>query len=386
MVEIPLVTYPAQVLEQHCLNVRHNQAGCARCETVCPAQAIHVQDAAVAVDPERCTGCGLCLHTCPAEVFTTHRWSERTVLTNVVELEDAPVDLFCACHPRPELALGKARSLRIPTCLAAMSPGAWFELGLERRVTARLDACHACPLSAAMSATADAVELANDWLRDAGHDARVACVDHVDESAHVSRSPVLDGAHRRTTRRGFFQSLFAPIKRELDQALDAPDAVWNGIDSPRHTPRLPAWMTLAAQAYVRSARPVRASPAAVWPEVHISEDCAACGSCTEYCPTGALAVDRSDGYTITFLPGACVDCRVCWASCPVGAITRSQSRTRNPFERRVMLRERVSDCAHCGRPAAGERTTCYWCAEEPPLLSILSDARRWLLDAQLINS
>jgi ferredoxin len=350
---------------------------------VCPSQAIRLHGTAVMVDFERCTGCGLCLHTCPAEVFTTSRWHERTVLTNVVELDDAPVELFCACHPRPDVVQGRAGSLRIPTCLAAMSPGSWFELGLQRDVTVRLDACADCALNAAVEAITNAVELANDWLCDAGHDARITCVDRIEESAALSRRAVLDGAHRRTTRRGFFQSLFGPAKRELERDADVPATSWTGDDAPKKIPRLPAWMANAAQAYAQGARAERATPATAWPAVSISADCVACGCCTEYCPTGALELRDFDDYAITFLPGQCVDCRVCWASCPVGAITRTQSPTPEPFQRRDVYHEHVSACVQCGRPAVSEQSVCYWCAEEPPMVLVLSDARRWLLDVPL---
>lgn len=48
----------------------------------------------------------------------------------------------------------------------------------------------------------------------------------------------------------------------------------------------------------------------------ISEDCAACGSCIDECPVGAISA--GDIYVID--AAACTDCGTCADACPVGAI------------------------------------------------------------------
>src|SRR5690606_29963634 len=142
----------------------HRGAACTRCMEICPAQAITVDGPTLSVDLDQCPGCGLCLHACPAEVFETKRWSERTPLANVEELETVGVEFFCKLHPHPEAGQRKSGGLQIPTCLAAMSPGAWFELGLKQTVRLRLDACAECALANAVSAIEAAAANANDWL------------------------------------------------------------------------------------------------------------------------------------------------------------------------------------------------------------------------------
>ncbi len=48
----------------------------------------------------------------------------------------------------------------------------------------------------------------------------------------------------------------------------------------------------------------------------ISDDCVACGACTEACPTGAIS--EGDGkYVID--AETCVSCGACADACPVGA-------------------------------------------------------------------
>ena len=48
----------------------------------------------------------------------------------------------------------------------------------------------------------------------------------------------------------------------------------------------------------------------------ISDDCIACGVCTDACPQGALSVE--DVCTVS---DACIDCGTCIDECPVGAIS-----------------------------------------------------------------
>ncbi|WP_027715060.1 DUF362 domain-containing protein [Desulfuromonas sp. TF] len=49
----------------------------------------------------------------------------------------------------------------------------------------------------------------------------------------------------------------------------------------------------------------------------ITEECIACGTCVDTCPTGAI-VEGGDIYTIN---DDCTECRACIDSCPVDAIT-----------------------------------------------------------------
>lgn len=51
----------------------------------------------------------------------------------------------------------------------------------------------------------------------------------------------------------------------------------------------------------------------------ISEDCAACGTCIDECPVGAI----SAGDIFSIDPKKCEDCGTCEEICPVGAISKA---------------------------------------------------------------
>ena len=50
----------------------------------------------------------------------------------------------------------------------------------------------------------------------------------------------------------------------------------------------------------------------------ITEDCAACGTCINECPVGAISA--GDIYKID--PELCADCGTCASVCPMGAIVQ----------------------------------------------------------------
>ncbi|MCI6250556.1 MAG: 4Fe-4S binding protein [Bacteroidales bacterium] len=49
----------------------------------------------------------------------------------------------------------------------------------------------------------------------------------------------------------------------------------------------------------------------------ISDDCIACGTCLDNCPSGAI----SEGEKYSINPDICVDCGTCADVCPSGAIS-----------------------------------------------------------------
>jgi ferredoxin len=48
----------------------------------------------------------------------------------------------------------------------------------------------------------------------------------------------------------------------------------------------------------------------------ITDDCIACGTCIDECPSGAI----SEGEKYSIDPNSCVDCGTCADVCPSGAI------------------------------------------------------------------
>ena len=120
---------------------------------------------------------------------------------------------------------------------------------------------------------------------------------------------------------------------------------------------------------------------ALWPTLSVADYCTACGACARYCPSGALSTRVVDGmFTHLFTPGMCVACGLCAQVCHSGALTRSYTSQSNPFEEKLMAERPIKTCRKCGSPALEALSgLCYWCANEPPMRSLMDNARDFLL-------
>jgi ferredoxin len=424
---------PAAVLADRCLWQRHQAAACSYCQDACPAGAIEFAGRTVQVNPDRCLGCGACLATCPVQCFETAAWSERSLLSTLARLGGPAVEIACRCHPAPQagsLPAGGADApvLQVGVCLAALSPGIWFEMGLEHAVGARLEYCADCPLAHLADYTRRAIDLANAWLQACGRPPRVA-VQTAEPAPEQAPGPISGQArgagaakggkapkarlvvsaerpilNRRDFLFGFARSSGPPaaalacLPAAAAGTADGSAADGGAADG-RLPPYQPAWLRRLAALYPSVAASPAASPAASsaglgrgdcgdcgeaeaggcahWPAMQVTAGCTACGACARYCPSGALATVIAGGvFEHHFMAGVCVACGLCAQVCAPGALLRGYAPDPTPFAARVVAQQPISACRKCGGaapPALGG--LCYWCANEPSMRSVVEGAR-----------
>lgn len=138
---------PAAVHNDRCLWQRHQDAACKYCLDACPSGALQLSRRQVMFNENRCLGCGVCLAACPVECFEPAGWSERSLVSTLARLKQPAVEVACKCHPAPQLGQQALPVLQINACLGAISPGLWFEIGLQYSVGVHLEYCSHCPLA-----------------------------------------------------------------------------------------------------------------------------------------------------------------------------------------------------------------------------------------------
>lgn len=369
----------ARFIELHldrCLNSRHFRAACDYCVKVCPSQAIKQNHRQIEIISERCTGCGLCLQECPAEVFVTKKWDERYTLNALPNSGIDKVTLFCDYHSNPK-SDNNSFSLQLPVCLGAMSKGIWFELGIKHEVVAMLDQCQNCPMSIAKDRIINSIEYGNEWLQACGYKANIVCMENVDNTVQEIKRSAISADKQRMSRRGFFLSFYKNATKSINNST--PGFLADKTGKRKRLPHVPKWINNLARAYPQEV-PETSAPA-YWPYIEINKACCACDACTEYCPTGALtSLVQEDSYNKYFTPGLCLNCHICMETCPKHAITRSQKPIALPFEEKNVFKNLIDYCPKCGQVALSIKHNglCYWCAEEPSIDNILHDARRVL--------
>jgi ferredoxin len=392
-VELSLMAATPQVVTPgRCLLQRNYASECRYCLDACPTQAVKFELRQPAVDVERCLGCGLCLVACPVECFETGDWSERSVVSALVKIGRPSVELACKSHPAPAVGNENSPVVQVNTCLAALSPGLWFEIGLKYHVKARLEYCSDCPMKKGAGYVRQAVSLAGVWLdscrQGMAPEGSILVQDGRDDP-DASRSRVVVSAERPIISRRDFLFGFARSSGPVDLALTRlpvdPEGEEPGLNA---APHVPAWLRRMAEVYPDTASNqvddgCSEAPEGAcihWPTMTVSEKCVACLSCSLNCPSGALVTKVTGShYEHLFTPGLCVACGLCAQVCPHEALVRSYRFDNQPFTERIVAERPVGSCLRCGRPALQNGDgLCFVCANEPALNPILEDARNRL--------
>jgi len=338
----------------------------------------------------------------PGGMFRERHLERRSLLTTLQRLERPAVEIACQLHPAPQVGSDAVPVIQLGACLGAISPGMWFEIGLDHSAQVRLEVCADCPISHLALYARQAIELANSWLQSCGHPANLTLQETSLEQPAVSQRVVISAERPIMSRRDFLFS-FARSSGAPEQALVCLPSELLGETNPGNSPpHQPAWLRRLAEIYPGSAG-VAISAASVeegtsasgdessgvkesyecalWPTLCVADHCAACGACARYCPSGALSTRVVDGMFVHFFtPGVCVACGLCAQVCRSGALTRSYASQSNPFEEQLMSERPIKTCRKCGSPALEALSgLCYWCANEPPMRSLMDNARDFLL-------
>jgi ferredoxin len=328
----------ARIEGAECLALSAPLAGCSRCADICPTDAIDPLSLTVA--PERCLGCGRCVAVCPTEAIT---------LPDAIPAPAA--DIECGRVGARDRAEGASQA----ACLGALSEAALLEAVAALDDDVRLidrGWCASCPAGGNPAPWAAAVEAANSTLASLSrHRVRVVTRPTPERRA-MSLPERLE--ERGAARRGLFRRMTAP-------ALQPTPRRGRGPIAPRAVLRRHAAIArLAGQAEV---------PAALFPDVAISDACRNSLVCAAACPTGALS-RASEAGGIDFVASACIACGACESACPEGALTLSARGTGSLLDRQVALRRVESaTCRRCGSRFATEAgdDSCLPCARSADL-------------------
>ncbi len=327
--------------------------GCASCVAVCPRNAYARSGPRVLFDKYACVSCGRCITECPTGAITeptTNAQALRAQIQAMVEAAETPIGVAFVCRRRRRFVVDSGwYELEVPC--AGMVPATWPLATLL--------------LGAGSAAIVPCTGVGCHLGQDSRVDGAVAGAQVVLTSAGIDRERVTDGPGR----------ILEPIAPVGD------------LDDPFGT-HGPAEVALAVRDAVPSNGPVVAhGPAMPLGVVTIDPDtCTVCVTCTEVCPTGALASETSDGHVaVSFDASTCTGCGQCVPACPERArgaihVDRRLDTAALSAGRRTLVHSATPLCESCGRPIASaamlDRIGSLLGAEHAGTLSYL--ARRCL--------
>lgn len=346
---------------------------------VCPGNAITESRNGALPQHSRdmCLGCGQCLSACPLEAFTSPNFTESFMLNRLAGERSLHLHCYRAADSLEDSVLG-SETYDLNVCFAALSPGCLFELASTRECVLDTNHCAGCPLFISGHETLAlnfgiALELMRSWDVDGSlTDTAGVLRAKVSRPTHASESP---GAKGSPATRKSLSSLSARYSgiQAIKADLTCPTLFRT---TGRHAP---SWRIRLAREWKRLEALGQSPHELLLPEVEIDQDlCRACGTCMQFCLTGAIKHTIDDGvFTYSHLPGLCVDCGLCRSACPNSALRREYRAEDKPFERRNVLSKAVKYCTRCKSPFVSEEVAdlCLWCCAEPDVHELVEYSR-----------
>jgi ferredoxin len=277
-----------------CIAAKQSSAACHICKDVCPHEAISIKRF-VEIDDIDCTGCGLCVQSCPSQAL------------------EAKVSYQAGAPVKCSQVKGSAQSVQ---CLTRLSPSDLIRLASNKnKVTLVRNDCSNCKVGnasipEALDITlADAKALADFRERDIDFSIVVAeKYDSTDNPDKISRRDLLRGGLRG------LQSTAADALAPLDIGDD------KDLTLPKEMQR--------QFSIIKAAEP-EPEQAVPWVLPQIHDGCIMCPVCTNVCPTKAFSRDFSDKNETKLMlePDHCNGCNACVKACPVKVITLNDNVT-----------------------------------------------------------
>lgn len=326
---------PVTISPRQCTRNRHQVSSCRKCLDICPAGCLSSLEE-IALDEDRCHGCGLCAGVCTAGVFNVREPAWEHLVSRVKGKE--AVEIRCGRASR-----GSARTPESITvesrCLGWITFDHLADLAFSgiHSITLVAASCDGCGMAAVGDLLCQTVAGTKEAFANTGLTADIRfsvsqAKDPQEEQEKVSPGPTI-------SRR----ELFSFWKRKsVESAIEiASEYVRELPDDPKRLPYLVprrrmrwvsglrTWADSSRQGASSRLDSARLTDLPLSKKTIDSTSCIGCGMCTNFCPSGALrkgdfvSTGENPGIqVITHEPARCLACGLCHELCPQKAISR----------------------------------------------------------------
>ena len=328
-----------------CILTSNKAAGCTKCEAICPADVIKIEEHALTYTPAECVRCGACQGVCPTESFRIDGFVHENFVAEFVGDE---ADLISCKKNVP--------------CLAALNAEYLISLALEKGRDVILDTghCEGCEIAGTVMGHIEAsLEEANRFLVAFESSLRIKA----EPRAFDASAKKTEGISRRQLFSKFNVKDGVKAKLRFDKEVDIAITASVGVDDGDYNrnrlreKQLPFRRTL----FISATRGLggEADTALDAKDFRFITDkvidktrCTNCALCYHICPTGALVGERFKG-KISFDFLHCVACNSCHDICPEFCLDKEPIFTKGMFtkpERKKLATFFMRQCGDCGMP------------------------------------
>lgn len=290
---------------------------CTHCSDVCPTGAISITGRLPAINQAQCVGCAGCVSVCPTEAL---------------KLDDfSATDFFFSFATDEENLVSCQKNV---PCIAALSSEQLISfVQMKQGVVLDTGHCAQCDIGERiMASMASTIDNSNYLLEAIGSDYRVTCeniafTDVTEPDPKADRRDFFKNFHLRgigKARSDFEKEIQRTTDEFVEYTTDSSDT--KALRTKKITDRRKLFFTALKRFDTPNDFHVVQSDKIVFTSQKLLDEelCTACEMCHRVCPTGALTSDMRNS-KIDFDPFLCVKCHLCHDVCEPNAITLSTS-------------------------------------------------------------
>lgn len=275
-----------------CLNQRICSYNCAKCQAICPQNAIEInKETGIVTMNSQCTNCGLCLSECPAQAIV---W--KHFMRYPLKIHDEKVEVFCT----------KIKCDGYASCLANLSEYELAYLAMKAEVHLCIDKSMCMKCNPNLIRHIDRqIKRVNSFL------------------TKVKLNPIKifwqqDQAEGEMNRRELFQFFFTKLKQSIGEVLPIAD-------------KLSDYRILLVEELQRNFAESMGDAAPFFQGAKGLQACTMCGACVRACRNKALQIvinQEENRSELLHDQTLCTGCNVCSIICPEKAIEISAEHSR----------------------------------------------------------
>lgn len=368
-----MVKDPVEVEAGQCSRSLSPDSNCDKCTKACHKELISF-DPVLTVDTVECDGCGFCAMACPNGVFGLNQPSSFDIISQLKIMTDGHGILNITCSDKLKGKL-PAGSIALK-CIGRLNEGVLLAAAAIGFKSIHIDiaGCDKCEkfrpeLIAEMVKTAES--LAGSLLDISSGEAQGVPDNGEKPVTEVSGENGEDSSIT-VSRRGFFNYLktatVSTTAEVISRSLPNFHEEEKGLKK-----RLPERRSLVMQTLkILGLKNKGYERPGYFYDVEISENCAVCDFCSDFCPTGALEKSTRDASTkIDFVTYRCTACNVCSDVCPSKVVSVHPLKNGSAFTKKTLINAHIRKCARCGLDFAAKdgADKCIFCKKKEALFN-----------------